>query len=144
MKDIDKNTHNDIAVSKMKVLKNNLIKRIEKFNSYINHEIEKKYTENNTELDTENNTETDTKIVAKKNTKPETKINIDLATSDDIKTHIINKQKLIKKSYKSLLETKKTIKNNIELIYSALKKLPNESQPKLTELFRLDTYQTIQ
>ena len=25
------------------------------------------------------------------------------------------------------------------MIYSALKKLPNESQPKLTELFRLDT-----
>ena len=100
MKDIDKNTHNDIAVSKMKVLKNNLIKRIEKFNLYIKHEIEKKYTENNTELDTENNTEPDTKIVAKKNTKPDTKINIDLATSDDIKTHIVNKQKLIKKDIK--------------------------------------------
>ena len=25
------------------------------------------------------------------------------------------------------------------MIYSALKKLPNESHPKLTELFRLDT-----
>ena len=61
------------------------------------------------------------------------------ATSADIKTHIIDKQKLIKQRYKSLLETKKTIKNNIDLIYSALKKLPNESQPKLTELFRLDT-----
>ena len=138
MKDIDKNTHNDIAVSKTKVLKNNLIKRIEKFNSYIKHEIENKYTENNTELDTENNTEPDTKIVAKKNTKPDTKIIIDLATSDDIKNNIINKQKLIKKRYKSLLETKKTIKNNIELIYTALKKLPKESQSKLTELVTLD------
>ena len=61
------------------------------------------------------------------------------ATSADIKAHIIDKQKLIKQRCKSLLETKKTIKNNIELIYSALKKLPNESQPKLIELVRLDT-----
>ena len=37
------------------------------------------------------------------------------------------------------METKKTIQNNIELIYSAFKKLPKESQPKLTELIRLDT-----
>ena len=51
----------------------------------------------------------------------------------------IDEQKLIKKRYKSLLQTKKTIKNNIELIYSALKRLPKESQPKLTELIRLDT-----
>ena len=43
------------------------------------------------------------------------------ATSADIKAHITDKQKLIKKRYKSLLQTKKTIKNNIELIYSALK-----------------------
>ena len=61
------------------------------------------------------------------------------ATSADIKAYIIDKQKLIKQRYKSLLETKKTIKNNIELIHSALKKLPKESQPKLTELIRLDT-----
>ena len=72
---------------------------------------------------------------AKNNNKPD----IELATSDDIKAHIIDKQKLIKKRYKSLLETKKTIKNNIELINSALKKLPKESQPKLIELVRLDT-----
>ena len=52
---------------------------------------------------------------------------------------MIDKQKLIKQRYKSLLETKKTITNNIELIYSALKRLPKESQPKLTELIRLDT-----
>ena len=132
----------------MKVFKNNLIKNIKKFNSYIKHEIEKKYTENNTESNTENNTESDTenntkpvtKIVdKKKNTKPDTKLDKDLATNDEIKKHIIDKQKIIKKRYKSLLEIKKTIKNNIELIYSALKKLPKESQPKLTELIRLDT-----
>ena len=61
------------------------------------------------------------------------------ATSADIKAYIIDKQKLVKKRYKSLLETEKTIKNNNELIYSALNKLPKESQPKLTELIRLDT-----
>ena len=32
------------------------------------------------------------------------------ATSADIKAHITDKQKLIKQRYKSLLETKKTIK----------------------------------
>ena len=51
----------------------------------------------------------------------------------------IDEQKLIKKRYKSLLQTKKTIKNNIELIYSSLKRLPKEPQPKLIELIRLDT-----
>ena len=61
------------------------------------------------------------------------------STNADIKAYIKDKQKLIKQRYKSLLETKKTIKNNIELIFSALKKLPKESQPKLTELIRLDT-----
>ena len=45
MEDIDKNTHNDIAISKMKVFKSNLIKKIKKYNSYIKHEIEKKYTD---------------------------------------------------------------------------------------------------
>ena len=61
------------------------------------------------------------------------------ATNAHIKVHIKDKQKIIKQRYKSLLETKKTIKNNTELIYSALKRLPKESQPKLTELIRLDT-----
>ena len=139
MEDIDKNIYNDITISKMKVFKNNLIKNIKKFNSYIKHEIEKKYTENNTEPDTENNTEPVTKIDVKKNTKPDTKLDRDLATNDEIKKHIIVKKKKIKKRYKSLLEIKKTIKNNIDLVYNVLKKLPNESQSKLTELVRLDT-----
>ena len=98
---IDQNTYNDTAISKMKVFKNNLIKRIEKLNSYINHEIEKKYIENNTETDTENNTEPVTKIVVKKkNTnpnsnpdiKPDTKPDKDLATNDEIKAYIIDKK----------------------------------------------------
>ena len=45
----------------------------------------------------------------------------------------------MKQRFKSLLQTKKTIKNNIELIYSALKRLPKESQPKLIQLIKLDT-----
>ena len=56
-----------------------------------------------------------------------------------LKKQIINKQKLIKKWYNSIFEIKKTIKNNIDSIYDALKKLPNESQPKLIELVRLNT-----
>ena len=61
------------------------------------------------------------------------------ATNAVIKALIKDKQQIIKQRYKSLLQTKKTIKYNIELIYSALKRLPKESQPKLTELIRLDT-----
>ena len=141
---IDQNTCNDTAISKMKVFKNNLVKRIETFNSYNNYETEKKYTENNTEPDTENNTKPVTKRVVKKknanpDTNPDTKPDNDLATNDDIRASIIDKQKTIKKRYKSLLETKKTIKNNIDSVYNALKKLPKESQPKLIELVRLDT-----
>ena len=107
----------------MKVFKNNLIKRIKKYNSYIKHEIEKKYTENNTrsntenntKLDTENNTKPVTKIdYKKKNTKPDTKLDKDLATIDEIEKHIIHKQKIIQKRYNSILEIKKTIKNNID------------------------------
>ena len=134
MEDIDKNTYNNITISKMKVFKNNLRKRIKKYNSYIKHEIEKKYTENNTESNTKNNTESDTEnntepvteiVDKKKNTKPDNKLDRDLATIDEIKKHIIDKQK-IKKRYKSILEIKKTIKNDIDLVYNALKKLPNE------------------
>ena len=77
------------------------------------------------------------KVNAKENS-VENDSNTKPATSAEIKTHIIDKQ-LIKERYKSLLETKKTIKNNIKLIFSALKRLPKESQPKLTELIRLDT-----
>ena len=45
---IDQNTYNGTTISKMKVFKNNLVKRIEIFNSYIKCETEKKYTKNNT------------------------------------------------------------------------------------------------
>ena len=106
---IDQNTCNDTAISKMKVFKNNLVKRIDTFNSYNNYETEKKYTENNTEPDTENNTKPVTKrVVKKKNTNPDTntdtntdtKPDNDLATNDDIRASIIDKQKTKKKDTK--------------------------------------------
>ena len=94
---IDQNTYNDTALSKMKVFKNNLVKRIEIFNSYIKYETEKKYTENNTEPDTENNTKPVTKIVVKNkntnpDTNPDTKPDNDLATNDEIKAYIVDKK----------------------------------------------------
>ena len=90
---IDQNTYNDTALSKMKVFKNNLVKRIEIFNSYIKYETEKKYTENNTKPVTQI-------VVKKKNTnpnsnpdiKPDTKPDKDLATNDEIKAYIIDKK----------------------------------------------------
>ena len=107
MEDIDKNTYNDIAISKMKVFKNNLIKRIEKYNSYIKHKIEKKYTENNTKSDTKNNAKLISKIVVKKeNTKPDIKLDKDLTTNDEIKKHIIDKQKIIKKKIQKFIRNK--------------------------------------
>ena len=129
---IDQNTYNDTAQSKIKVFKNNLVKKIETFNSYIKYETEKKYTENNIKPVTKI-------VVINKNTNPDTKPDNDLATNDEIEAYIIDKKKPIKSRHKSLLETKKTIRNNIDLIYRALRKLPNESQPKLIELVRLDT-----
>ena len=123
---------------KIKDFKRIITKSIDKFNSYIKQDIKKKDIKKKAikkkdieKKDTKNSIEHD----AKNNNKPD----IELATSEAIKAHIIDKQKLIRKRYKSLLETKETIKNNIELINSALQKLPKESQPKLIELVRLDT-----
>ena len=115
MEDIDKNTYNDTAISKMKVFKNNLVKRIDTFNSYNNYETEKKYTENNTEPDTENNTKPVTKRVVKKkntnpDTNPDTKPDNDPATNDDIRASIIDKQKTIKKDTKVYYKQRKLSK----------------------------------
>ena len=98
------------------------------FNSYIKKETRKKDTAK----------EYIEKVNAKKNS-VEHDANDKPATNADIKALIKDKQKIIKQRFKSLLQTKKTIKNNTELIYSALKRLPKESQPKLIELIRLDT-----
>ena len=134
MEGLDVDTSNDIEVEKLKDFKSSLIKFVNKFKQDTKtKDIEKKYIEKKDikKKDTKNSIKHD----AKNNNKPD----IELAISDYIKEHIVDKQKLIKKRYKSLLETRKTIKNNIDLIYTALKKLPKESQSKLTELVRLDT-----
>ena len=135
MEGLDVDHSNDIAVKKLKDFKSIIIKLVDKFNSYIkldikNKDIEKKDIK---KKDTNNSIKHVVKI-----DKPDNGLLV-LTTSADIKAHIIDKRKLLEQRYKSLLETKKTIKNNIELIYKALKKLPKESQPKLIELVRLDT-----
>ena len=56
--------------------------------------------------------------------------------------HLQKKKKnqvAVKNRYKSLLETRKTIRNNIDSVYSGLRKLPSESQLKANELIKLDT-----
>ena len=53
--------------------------------------------------------------------------------------HLPNKNQIaVKNRHKSLLETK-TMRNNIDSIYSGLRKLPSESQLKANELIELDT-----
>ena len=142
MEGLDVNTTNDIVIKEIKDFKRVVLESIDKFNSYIKLEtkkkdIEKKDTEKKGTKKKTTAKEHIKKVDAKKNSEHDA--NNKPATNADIKAHITDKQRLIKKRYKSLLETKKTIKNNIELICSALKKLPKESQPKLTELIRLDT-----
>ena len=91
MEGLDVDTSNDIAVEKLKDFKSILIKSINKFNSFIKldtkkKDIEKKHIKKkDIEHDANNNNNNN-------NNKPDTK----LATSDDIKAHIIDKQKLIK------------------------------------------------
>ena len=122
LKGLDVDTSNDIAVKKLKDFKSIIVKSNDKFNSYIKQDIKKKDIEKKV-------TNNSIKHVVKID-KPDN----GLATSADIKAHIIDKRKQLEQRYKSLLETKKTIKSNIELIYKAVKKLPKESQPKLIEL----------
>ena len=71
-----------------------LLKSVNKFDKYIKQDtkkkdIEKKDTKNSIEYDANNNNNNN-------NNKPDIK----LATSDDIKAHITDKQKLIKKDIK--------------------------------------------
>ena len=116
MRGINVNTSNDIALKKLKHFKSQLRKLINSFNLYI-----KEDTKNNTEPDTENNTEPDTKnnteSDTKNNTKPHTKDDID-SNINDIRASIRKNQITIKNRYRSLLETRKTIRNNIDLVYS--------------------------
>ena len=124
MEGLDVDTSNGIAMKKIKDFKRVIIKSIDKFNSYIKLDTKKKDIEKKDIEKKDALKEHFEKINAKKNrinhdAKPDTK----LTSSADIKAHIKDKQKLIKQRYKRLLETKKTTKNNIELIYSALKKI---------------------
>ena len=150
IRNIDVTTSNDIVLKKFKDYKSHILKLLNKFNSYIKQDTKKKDTEpdkknnikkkdtepdiknNIKKKDTKNNTKNNTKPDTKNNTKNNTKPDTNVDTMESIK----NKQKSTKKTYKSLLETKETIRNNINSIYNALKKLPDESQSKLIELVR--------
>ena len=143
MEGLDVDTSNDIAAKKIKDFKRVIIKSIDKFNSYIKLDIKKKDIKKKDiekkdiekkdiekkDIEKKDTVKKDTvkeyleKINTKKNSIEHDANNNKLTTSADIKAHIIDKQKLIKQIYKSLLETKKIIKNNIELMHSALKKL---------------------
>ena len=134
MEGLDVNSSNDTATKEVKDLKKAVIKSIDKFLSCIELETKKKGTE---EKDTKKDREKEhiEKVNDKNSVEEDT--NNKSATNVDNKAHM--KDKLIKQRFKSLLKTKKTIKNNIELIYSSLKRLPKEPQPKLIESIRLDT-----
>ena len=106
-----------------------MLKLINSFNSYI-----KSDTKNDSEPDTKNNTESD----PKNNIKPDDK-NDNEWDINDTRASIRKNQISLKNKYKSLLETKKTIKNNIDLVYSALRTLPNDPHSKANDLIRLDT-----
>ena len=106
-----------------------MLKSINSFNSYI-----KSDTKNDSEPDTKNNTESDTKNNIKPDDKDDNAWDIN-DTRASIKKNPIS----LKNRYKSLLETKKTIKNNIDLVYSALRTFPNDSHSKANDLIRLDT-----
>ena len=110
---VDVDTSNDIAVKKLKDFKSIIIKSVDKFNSYIKLDIKKKYIE---QKDIEKK-DIKKKDMEKKDTnnsiKHVVKINKPdngLASSADIKAHIIDKRKLLKERYNSLLKTKKLSK----------------------------------
>ena len=108
----------------------------------------KKDTKNNTEPDTKNNTkkkdtknkttpDTKKKDIKNNTKKKDTKNNTEPDTENEIEWDINDTRKSIRKNqiaiknrYKILLEAEKTIRNNIDSVYSGLKKLPHESQLK--------------
>ena len=144
----------------MKDFKIHIAKLINRFNLYIKQDTKKKDSKNTTKPDTKNNTKNNTKPDIKNNTKTkdtknntkpdtrkkDTKNNTKPDTENDIKWDINDTRKSIRKNqitiknrFKSLLETRKTVRNNIDLVYSGLKRLPRESQLKENELIKLDT-----
>ena len=142
MEGLDVNTSNDIAMKEIKDFRKAVIESIDKFLSYIKLETKKKGAEKK-DIEKKDIEKKDTanghieKVNDQKNSVEEDANNKTAIVG--IKALIKGEQKLIKQRFKSLLQTKKTIKNNIELMYSSLKRLPKESQPKLNELIRLDT-----
>ena len=124
MRGINVNTSNDIALEKLKHFKSQFKKLINRFNLYIKEDTKNNRepdTKNNTEPDTKNNTEPDiknkTESDTKNNTKTYTKDDIE-SNINDIRASIRKNQITIKNRYRSLLETRKTIRNNIDLVYS--------------------------
>ena len=97
MEGLDVDTANDIAVEKLKDFKSILIKS---FNSYIKLDTKKKYIEKKDiekkDIEKKDIKKKDTKNSIKHDAKNNNKPVIELATSVDIKAHIIDKQKLIK------------------------------------------------
>ena len=100
MKGLDVNTSNDIAIKEIKDFKRVVIESIDKFNSYIKLETKKKILKRKI---------LKKKDIEKKDIEKERyhkgtyRKDNKSATSADVKAHIIDKQKLIKQMYKSLL-----------------------------------------
>ena len=105
MESLNVDTSNDIAVNKIKDFKSIILKWVHKFNKYVKQDTKKKDTK---KKDTNNND----------NNNNHNEPDIKQATCDDIKAYMIDKQKLIKKIYKTLIETNKTIINNDDLVYN--------------------------
>ena len=136
MEDLDVNSSNGTAMKEVKDFKEDVIKSIDEFLSYIKQETKRKGTEKKG-IETKDTEKDHIKKVNDNNSVEDT--NNKSPANDNIKAHIKDKQKLIKQRFNSLLKTKKSIENNIELIYSSLEKLPKQPQSKLIELIRLDT-----
>ena len=121
MEGLDVNSSNDTATKEVKEFKKAVTKSIDKFLSYIELETKKKGTEKKDIEKDIKKKDTAKEHIEKVNAK---KNSVEHDANDKPATNADIKQKQIKQRFKSLLQTKKTIKNNIELIFSALKRLP--------------------
>ena len=92
MEGLDVDTSNDTTVEKLKEFKSTLIKSVNKFNSYIKQDTEKKDIEKK-DIEKKDIKKKDTKNIIKHDAKNNNKPDTELATSDHIKAHIIDKQK---------------------------------------------------
>ena len=79
MDGLDVDTSNDIAAKKIKVFKRVIIKSIDKFNSYIKQNIKKK------DIKKKDIEKKDAKNSIKRDAKNNNKLDIELATSDEVK-----------------------------------------------------------